>query len=365
MSWLRGYEWTLDKVLKYKFVTLLVTFATMAGTVYLYVVIPKGFFPVEDTGFISVTVEGPADISFRAMRERQNAIADIIRQDPAVAYVNSTVGVGGPNATNNTGRMFVGLKPKAERGPSGPVLQRLRRTTGERRRHGGLLPRNPEHQSRRTHRQGRVPVHDAVERDRDALSRVRRDAATRSRKSPACATSTAISTSRTRRSRSRSTARRRRSTASRSIRSARSSTTPSATARSRRSTRRSTTTRSFWRRGRTSRPTPAGLSKIYLKTSLANTTAAVTTGGGVLGTGTPNGMSIPLSAVTRLVPTVGPLQVNHQGQQPSVTISFNLAPGTSLGQAVDAIQQDRARVATCRSRSRPASRATRRCSRSR
>src|SRR3954469_3771448 len=88
-SWLRGYEWTLDKVLKYKFITLMVTLCTMAGTVYLYIAIPKGFFPVEDTGFISVTVEGPADISFRAMRERQNAIADMIRNDPAVAYVNS------------------------------------------------------------------------------------------------------------------------------------------------------------------------------------------------------------------------------------------------------------------------------------
>ena len=87
-----------------------------------------------------------------------------------------------------------------------------------------------------------------------------------------------------------------------------------------------------------------GLSKIYLKTNLANTSGGRPMGGGVLGTGTPNGMSIPLSAVTRLVPKVGPLQVNHQGQQPSVTISFNLVPGTSLGQAVDAIQQDRARL---------------------
>ena len=128
-GWLRGYEWSLDKVLKYKFITLMITLGTMVGTAYLYVVIPKGFFPVEDTGMISVTVEGPADISFRAMQERQRQIADLIRQDPAVAYLNYTVGIGGPNATNNTGRMFVGLKPKAERGPSGPVLQRLRRTT--------------------------------------------------------------------------------------------------------------------------------------------------------------------------------------------------------------------------------------------
>src|SRR6202008_2088236 len=113
----------------YKFVVLLVTLATMAGTAYLYVVIPKGFFPVEDTGMISVKVEGPADISYRAMVDRQKAIAEMIRKDPAVAYVNSTIGGGGPNSTVNTGSMFVGLKPKAERGPSGPVLARLRRTT--------------------------------------------------------------------------------------------------------------------------------------------------------------------------------------------------------------------------------------------
>src|ERR1043165_8396118 len=128
-SWLRGYEWTLDKVLKYKFIMLMVTLGTMAGTAYLYVVIPKGFFPVEDTGFISAKVDGPTDLSFRAMVERQNAIAEMIRKDPAVAFVNSTIGVGGPNSTVNTGSMFVGLKPRAERGPSGPVLQRLRRTT--------------------------------------------------------------------------------------------------------------------------------------------------------------------------------------------------------------------------------------------
>ncbi len=101
--------------------------------------------------------------------------------------------------------------------------------------------------------------------------------------------------------------------------SARSFTTPSARGRSRRSIRRSTTTRSFWRACRNFRPA-GDLSRIFVKTT--------------------NGTAVPLSAVTTISsPTVGPLQVNHQGQQPSVTISFNLAPGFSLGQAVDAIQQ--------------------------
>jgi HAE1 family hydrophobic/amphiphilic exporter-1 len=83
---------------------------------------------------------------------------------------------------------------------------------------------------------------------------------------------------------------------------------------------------------------PTALSKIFLKTRAENPTAGAA-GGGASGTGVLTGPSIPLSAVTRLVPSVGPLQVNHQGQQPAVTISFNLAPGVSLGYAVDQIQR--------------------------
>src|SRR5262249_1347930 len=79
---------------------------------------------------------------------------------------------------------------------------------------------------------------------------------------------------------------------------------------------------------------PSGLSKIYLKTNVNVGGGGVSPGGGISGVGTLQGPVIPLSAVTKFVPSVGPLQVNHQGQQPAVTISFNLAPGHSLGQAV-------------------------------
>src|SRR5262249_40092168 len=94
---------------------------------------------------------------------------------------------------------------------------------------------------------------------------------------------------------------------------------------------------------------PSGLSKIFLKTNVNQTgggnapptgaTANAAVGGGVGGVGALTGPVIPLSAVTKTVPSVGPLQVNHQGQQPSVTISFNLTPGFSLGQATEAIRQ--------------------------
>src|SRR6476659_1131182 len=128
-TWLRGYEWSLDKVLRYKFVMLIVTAFTLAGTVALYVVIPKGFFPVEDTGFISASTEGSSDISFQGMVDLQRQVAQIIRSDPAVDYVNSTVGAGGPNPTANIGRMFIALKPRnARHENSTAVIQRMRNT---------------------------------------------------------------------------------------------------------------------------------------------------------------------------------------------------------------------------------------------
>src|SRR5215467_13102369 len=126
---LRAYEWSLDRVLRYKAVTLVVTIATLAVSVWLYVIIPKGFFPTEDTGFISASTEGSSDISFQGMVDLQRQVAEIIRADPAVDYVNSTVGAGGPNPTANIGRMFIALKPRKERGEnSTAVIQRLRRT---------------------------------------------------------------------------------------------------------------------------------------------------------------------------------------------------------------------------------------------
>src|SRR5262249_20866033 len=126
-SWLRGYEVTLDYVLKYRFATLLVMAGTLVGAVWLYIVIPKGFFPIEDTGFLNVVTEGPSDISFTAMTARTRQIADIMLRDPAVDYLNITTGVGGEaNATSNFGRALVVLKPRNQREDIGTVVQRLR-----------------------------------------------------------------------------------------------------------------------------------------------------------------------------------------------------------------------------------------------
>src|SRR5262249_52520903 len=88
-SWLRAYEWTLDWVLTKKFLMLIVTFATLGGTVYLYMIVPKGFFPQEDTGFLIGVTEAATDTSFEAMKDRQQVLVDVLKSDPAIDYINS------------------------------------------------------------------------------------------------------------------------------------------------------------------------------------------------------------------------------------------------------------------------------------
>src|SRR6476661_6360052 len=125
-AWLRAYEWSLDWVLARKAMMLVVTLATIAGTVYLYIAVPKGFFPQQDTGFLFGTTEASTDTSFEAMKERQLALVAILRTDPAIYYINSTVGAGGPNPTTNNGRLFVALKDRKVRDPAPVVIARLR-----------------------------------------------------------------------------------------------------------------------------------------------------------------------------------------------------------------------------------------------
>jgi HAE1 family hydrophobic/amphiphilic exporter-1 len=123
-----AYDYSLRFALRIRFVLLLVTFATLVASGYYYVTIPKGFFPDEDTGTMLATTEAGQDVSFEAMTAIQSELAKIVLADPAVAVVNSTVGAGGPNSSVNSGRMFIGLKPLAERGVSAnEVIQRLRR----------------------------------------------------------------------------------------------------------------------------------------------------------------------------------------------------------------------------------------------
>ncbi|MCU1757086.1 MdtB/MuxB family multidrug efflux RND transporter permease subunit [Pseudomonas helleri] len=120
------YGRMLQWVLKHQPLTLLVAIGTLALTVFLYMVVPKGFFPVQDTGVIQGISEAPQSISFSAMSQRQQELGKIILQDPDVESLSSYIGVDGDNATLNSGRMLINLKPHSERSDSASaVIARL------------------------------------------------------------------------------------------------------------------------------------------------------------------------------------------------------------------------------------------------
>jgi len=115
-------NWVLDR----QTATLIVAILTLVLTVVLYVIIPKGFFPVQDTGAIQGVSEAPQTVSFATMAERQQALADVVLTDPAVASLSSFIGVDGSNATLNSGRMLINLKPKAQRDANASdIIRRL------------------------------------------------------------------------------------------------------------------------------------------------------------------------------------------------------------------------------------------------
>ncbi len=120
------YGRTLRVVLRHRTATLAVTIGTLVFTLLLYVYVPKGFFPVQDTGAILGISEAPASISFPAMAERQQALARVILQDPGVASLSSFIGVDGTNVTPNSGRIQINLKPREQRKESASeIIQRL------------------------------------------------------------------------------------------------------------------------------------------------------------------------------------------------------------------------------------------------
>jgi multidrug efflux pump len=123
------YGQMLQWVLARQPATLAVAIATLALTAALYIWIPKGFFPVQDTGVIQAITEAPQSISFSAMADRQQALAEVILQDPAVASLSSFIGVDGTNATLNSGRMLINLKPLAERPHATQVIRDLAERT--------------------------------------------------------------------------------------------------------------------------------------------------------------------------------------------------------------------------------------------
>jgi hydrophobic/amphiphilic exporter-1 (mainly G- bacteria), HAE1 family len=312
------YEWSLDIVLRFKPVVLAVTVATLVGTGYLYVAIPKGFFPAEDTGFISATTEAAVDASIDAMTELQDKVVDIIIHDPAVAYVNPSVGPGGTNPTPNQGRVYIALKPRSERKDNSiGVIQRLRQTTN-------VIPgmtvtfQNVQN----INITGRVSKSEyqytLQSSDTDVLYRVAPEMRDRIAKVDGI----------------------------RDVNTDLFITNPQMTVEIDREKAavygitidqvRQELFDAFGSRQVASIYTPTDDFEVILETKPEFQTDLSALSRIFLKTQT--GMAVPLQSVTRLVPGVGPLSVNHQANQPAVTISFNLAPGYSIGGAVDAIQ---------------------------
>jgi hydrophobic/amphiphilic exporter-1 (mainly G- bacteria), HAE1 family len=317
-SWLRTYEWTLDRVLAYKSIMLGVTIATIAGTIWLYIVVPKGFFPTEDTGYVIGITDAKTDIAFAAMAEHQRKIADIVRADPAVAYVNSTVGIGGPNTVGNSGRMLVALKPRNERDSLQQITARLRKTANvvpgmqiffqpiQNINLGGKLSKSAYQYTLQSN-------------DTESLYRVAPEMRDKIAQIPGLLDVTTDLYIKN----------------------------PQVTVEVDREKAavygvtidqvRQELYNAFGSRQVATIYTPANDYQVILE-SMPEFQAGPNDLNRVF-LKTTNGTTVPLSAVTKFVRTVGPLLVNHQGQQPAVTISFNLAPGFSLGQATDAVQK--------------------------
>jgi HAE1 family hydrophobic/amphiphilic exporter-1 len=315
-SWLRAYEWTLDRVLAHKAMMLAVTMATLAGTIALYIVVPKGFFPQEDTGFLSGVTEAATDTSFEAMSVRQKALTDIISRDPAVEYINSTVGAGGPNPTANYGRLFIALKPRKEREPAAVVMARLRQKAtqvpGMQAFFQGIQNLNIGGRPSKSQYQYTLQSGDT-----EALYRLAPEMSTNISKIPGLldvTTDLYIKNPQMTVDIDREKA----AVYGVTVDQVRNQLYNAYGARQVGTIYMPSNDYQIILEAQPRfRVDPSDLSKLYVKTA--------------------NNQTIPLDAVAKLVPSVGPLQINHQGQQPAVTISFNLAPNYALGYAVDQI----------------------------
>ncbi len=355
-------NWVLDR----QAATLVVAVITLILTIVLYIFISKGFFPVQDTGAIQGITEAPQTISFAAMAERQQALARVILQDPAVESLSSFIGVDGTNSTLNSGRMLINLKPLAKRSARAEeVIHNLQtRLAGV---EGITLYMQPVQdltiEDRISRTQYQFTVEDTNPDELDVwvpsiVDRLRQlpqlaDVAT-DLQNGGLQAFVEID----------------RATASRF------GITPAAidnalyNAFGQRLVSTIFTQTNQYRVVLEVKPEfqlgPEALSQIYVPatnsgsatasagsvpTTGANASAALAApGAGTTSSATSSGVSsqasmqVPLTAIARITEHASPLVVNHIGQFPAATISFNLAPGASLGDAVDAIQKTQAEI---------------------
>ena len=316
---LGAYRSGLDFVLAHRGFMLLVTLATLVLSVYLYIVIPKGFFPTEDNGFIRASVEAATDSSFDAMVERQKLVSEAVRGDPNVAYVVSTAGATGSSPTTNTGRMFIALTPRSERTLSAfQVIQDLRKRVAEvpgvkvffqpvqNISIGGVASKSEfQYTLQSSDTAALYKFADLMEERLTKLPGLRDVTSDLEITNPQLT----IDLDKDKAAALGITEQRLRDAlytqfGTRQVATLYTSTNQYAII--------AEAAPRFQR-------SAADLSRVYLRTS----------SGGV----------VPLETVADIRHTVGPLQVAHQQQQPAVTLSFNLAPGVALSQAVEEVQK--------------------------
>jgi len=314
-SWmLRLYQKTLSLALRFHVITFLISLVVLAGTVFLFAKVPKGFLPSQDTGQISGFTEASQNISFESMVRHQTALHGILEAEPAIDTYMSSVGAGGPNLAGNSGRFFIRLKPRKERKESADeLIQKLRpklaavpgiqvflmnppaisiggRTTkglyqytiqgpdtGELYRFAAILERKMKE----------MPKFQDVNSDLQMNNPEIRVEINRDKASALGITAHQIEDA---------------------LRSAYGSREVSTIYTQTNSYKVIMELMPEFQRD------PSALSLLYIRSS--------------------DGKLVPLSTIAEFKPGVGPLSVNHSGQLPSVTISFNLKPGISLGEAV-------------------------------
>jgi multidrug efflux pump len=313
------YGRTLQWVLKRQTATLLVAASTLVLTIFLYVIVPKGLFPVQDTGIIQAISQAPQTISFSAMAEKQQALADVVLKDPAVESLSSFIGIDGTNTTLNSGRMLINLKPLNEREVSASdVIRRLQPQLEK--VEGVTLYMQPVQdltvEDRVSRTQFQYTLEDA---NADELNTWTKKLVDKLRTLPEL--SDVATDQQTLGSQARLVIDR--------VTASRLGITPLAIdnvlydAFGQRQVTTLFTQLNQYHLVLEALPDfqtdPAKLNAIYVKS----------TGGG----------AVPLSTFTHFESGTAPLAINRQGQFPSVTISFNLAPGAALGEATTAIER--------------------------
>ncbi len=154
------YNRTLTTVLKHQPLTLLIALATLVLTIVLYLIVPKGFIPIQDTGVIQGISEAQEDISFSAMAEKQQELVDVILQDPAVESVSSFIGADGINTTLNSGRILINLKPLAQRKiNASAIIRRLQSALADRQRHHLIHAAGAGSDRRRPRQRHAISIH--------------------------------------------------------------------------------------------------------------------------------------------------------------------------------------------------------------